>query len=56
VAVVGSGAPIALLEGLLVAGSALERSEAGRPPIAPPAPTARDGKRGRGTNESPEEK
>jgi hypothetical protein len=56
VAVVGSGAPIALLEGLLVARSALEGGEAGGPPIAPPAPTARDGERGGGTNESPEEK
>ena len=55
-AVVGSGAPIALLEGLLVARSALEGGEAGRPPIAPPTPTADDGECGGGTKESPEEK
>ncbi len=54
-AVVGSGAPIALLEGLLVARSALERGEAGRSPIASATPTARDGERGGGTKESPEE-
>jgi hypothetical protein len=43
VAVVGSGAPLALLEGLLEARSALEGGKPGRASFAPPTPTAGDG-------------
>ena len=54
-AVVGSGAPLAVLERLLVARSALEGGEAGRPAIAPTMSTTRDGECRGGAEEAAEQ-
>jgi hypothetical protein len=55
VAVVASGAAVALLEGLLVARSTLERRQAGGAPVAPTAPAAGERERCRGADEPAEQ-
>jgi hypothetical protein len=55
VAVVGSGAPVALLEGLLIARSTFEGRQAGRAPVAPTMPAAGEGQRRGGTEEPTEQ-
>jgi hypothetical protein len=54
VAVVGSGAPVALLEGLLIARSTFEGRQACRAAVAPSTPAAGEGER-RGGAEKPAE-